>query len=370
MAALFELSSMNRVLVYCMPFIVCMLCMFSGNCLLANEQVSLLGRSYNGLNLAASPVASGEECTIWRVPGFDPIEDVPAIGNWKGDFQRAGAGNCYAVSVLTNYFFQRTKFTAREGKAFMEWLDDGKLENPLKIDEETSLKFLANWLSTKSDDKVTIGGYKSLRQMTAGESLSAKRFKEFAEALQYHHQTTTELHRYGGSILKSKLGFIPGLGSDSVIKDGCNIIRDRIRDDKRPVPIVLHPSGGNVAAGHVIVAYEMREYEDRIEILAWDVNYPPTDSDPRSTVVTVNKDKWNYKTRRYDGEERYGDFNLITVINPDGRRERNKTRKILTNYKETLERNSHLGRVVSDDSSLGDRIKGVAGFIGEHINPF
>ena len=338
-------------------------------CLFGEEQVSLLGRSFDGLNRAAGPEISKPDCTVWRVPGFDPIEDVPAIGNWKGDFQVSGAGNCYAVSVLTNYFFQRTNFSPAQGGAFMDWLKAGKIDSPLNVDNETSLKFMAYWLATRSDDKVTLGGYRSLRQMTKGESLAATRFKQWAEALQYHHQTKAELHRYGGSILKSKLGFIPGLGSDAVIKDGCNIIRDRIRDDKRPVPIVLHPNGGNLAAGHVILAYEMREYEDKIEILAWDVNYPPTDSDARSTVVTVCKDKWNYKARRYDGEQRYK-YELITVINPDGRRERKMVKDILTNYKETLERNSHLGNVVSEGNSIGDRIKGVAGFIGEHLNPF
>lgn len=310
---------------------------------------------------------------VWRVPGFDPVEDVPAMRNWVGAIETSGSGNCYAMSVLTSYFFQKIEFVREPGLPFEEWktreADSVEAMPPLAADEK-GLKLLALWLSTDGDEKLKIGGFAGLNDFTSGGPTEA-RFRELAEAIQFTMQIPNDLGRYGGSIVKSALGFLPvlPLGPDEVNKDGFHVIRDRVAEG-RPVPITMHPSG-LAAEGHVIVVYEVRESDDKVEMYAYDCNFPPDGEDPDPAVLTLFKDDgWRYEVRHDDGQRRYASWNLLTVPDPDGSRGRRIFRDIATNYGEHLERMDHLGDLVSEGRSPLTRLKGLAGFVGEVLNPF
>lgn len=336
-----------------------------------------------------------------RTPGFDPVRDVPAMRNWKGDMQLDGAGNCYAISSLTAYFHSKVEFVADdEGVAWDQW--DRDFSKVLKVDEK-SLEELPHLLARSLDDvrehgKVKLGGYEGLNEFTAVEPLTAaqqaevdalegvaaerkqfeysdrqestRAFRRWAEAAQYFMQLSADGDNYAGSLLKSGLGWVPFIdfGPDAVNRDGLNIIRDRLREG-RAVPISMHPSGLK-AEGHVVVVYQLVENDDEAILTTYDCNRPPVDGAARPTTVTISKHgDWNYVAERADGGT-YDGWSLITVPGLEGRGDRRRLERTAGNDQEQRERMSHLGRVVSSDSSLGDRIKGGLGFVGEVLNPF
>lgn len=303
-----------------------------------------------------------------QVPGFDPIEDVPAMENWKGEFKVPGAGCCYAASMLTYHFFHKVRFTGEAGVDAETWKKAGDDEKPvLSLEEDGALDILGDYLSKKDPRPLRVGPASSLRDFTRAGTSGEERFKNWAEAIQFHLQVKNDGLRYAGSILRSRLGFLPGCGRDDVNRDGLGIIRDRLRDGKL-VPTVFHPDGLDFA-GHVMVVYAMTETDDEAVLTLYDVNHPPTDTEARPTTITVNRKDGSYVAKRFDGRVCY-DYPIMSVLKPDGFLGRRNFRKIVNNYGETLERNAHLGRVVSEGNSLLDRIGGVVGFVAEHVNPF
>lgn len=345
--------------------------------------------------LRAAPLSVG-----LRVPGFDPVRDVPAMGNWKGELQLSGSGNCYALSNLTAYFFAKVEFVADdEGVPWDQWdRDFGKV---LKVDSR-SMDEIPHLLARSREDveehgKLKIGGFADLGEFTAVVALSSdqrdlireldgveaerrefefsdqqettRAFRRWTEAAQYAMQIDADGPRYLGSILKSGLGWVPGvnLGADAVNQDGLNIIRDRLRQGHL-VPISLH--AGLKPAGHVVVAYGLIETEDEAILETYDCNRPPRDGAARPTTIRLTKgDGWHYVATLHEGGEAY-EYRLMTIPDPESRRSRRFLEATAGNDSEHLQRNRHLGRLVSSDSSLGDRIKGGLGFVGEVLNPF
>lgn len=338
---------------------------------------------------------------VLRVPGFDPARDVPAMGNWKGDMQLSGAGNCYALSNLTAYFFAKVEFVPDEvGVSWDEW--DRDFSKVLRVDER-SMDEIPHLLARSADDveehgKLRIGGFADLSEFTAVVELSrdqvaeveeldgveaerrrfefsdqqesTRAFRRWAEAAQYAMQIDGDGHRYLGSMLKSGLGWVPGvnLGADAVNQDGLNIIRDRLREG-RLVPIALHPAGLQFK-GHVVVAYELTETEGEAVITTYDCNRPPEDGEARPTVIRLKKgDGWTYEATR-DGGSRAYEYRIMTIPDPESGRSRRFLEATAGNDEEHRQRNRHLGRLLGEDSSLGDRLKGGLGFVGEVLNPF
>jgi hypothetical protein len=335
-----------------------------------------------------------------RVPGFDPVRDVPAMGNWKGEMQLSGSGNCYALSMLTTYFHSKITFVPdEEGVTWDAW--DRDFSKVLKVDER-SMDEIPHLMARSLEEveehgKLRLGGFAGLREFTEVLELTAEQerivraldgveaerkefgftdrqeptraFRRWAEAAQYAMQIDGDGHRYLGSILKSSLGWVPGvnLGPDAVNQDGLNIIRDRLAEG-RLVPISMHPTGLKFK-GHVVVAYQMVETEDEAIITTYDCNRPPQGEVARPTVITLKKsDGWTYQAVKEDGGTY--DYRLLSIPNPEARRNRRFFEATAGNDSEHRQRNRHLGRLVSSDSSLGDRIKGGLGFVGEVLNPF
>lgn len=335
--------------------------------LLMSTASTLFAIDYDGLEQDALQGLSARGQTL-AVDGFDPVEDVPAMVNWKGDMNVKGAGCCYAASLLTYHFFHKVEFTGQAGVSAEEWRrasDDAK--PVLALEDDAALDVLGEWIARKDPARIKVGPATSLHDFTRAGTPGETMFKNWAEAIQYHLQVKNDGLRYVGSIARSRLGFLPGCGRDDVNKNGLGIIRDRLRDGKL-VPTVFHPDGLQFS-GHVMLVYAMEETDDEAVLTMYDVNHPPVDGESRPTVCIMNKKNGSYTCRRFDGADCY-DYPIISVLKPEGFLGRRNMRKIVTNYEETLERNAHLGRVASDGNSVLERIGGAAGFVLEHINPF
>ncbi len=325
----------------------------------------------------ASGTAAVPNLKVWQVPGFDPVRDVPSMDNWMGVVDPEGGGNCYAISVLTMQFFLKCSFTSEPGLPFERWADAGDPSAPLAMDER-GLAIVPWFLARSRQDaaakgKLRIGGFAGLREFTAEGTPTEKRFREWAEAIQFAMQIPGEGARYIGSIVKANLGFVPllPLGKDDVNKDGFHIVRDRVAQG-RPVPISLTPSSPN-PAGHVVVVYRVVESDTEVRFTAYDCNRPPRGSEPRPLIVSFAKrDGWKIRCFEEGSEDRslYGDFGLLTVPDPDTRGQRNRMRRILTDLDEYQERNEHFGDIIGQDRSLLTRVKGAGGFVLEVLNPF
>lgn len=353
-------------------------------------RAQILGQGDDG-GAEMAPAASeasqvGAGVSVLGLADFDPVEDVPRMRNWVGAVDADGAGNCYGISLLTHYFYQKVDFVEGEGRPAEEWTEDlrlagfrldysAALEHPLQLDER-ALELLPGLLARSLADvaangKLKLAGATSLRDFTAPDSPWEARFRQWAEAIQFNQQIRANVGKYAGTALKNAVGFLPGdwNGVEGVIRDNVNIVRDRLREG-RPVMISIHE--GNNLAGHLLLAHQMRETQDRVEIVTYDCNSPPQDGAPRPTILTVFKDEdYRVEARRAsDGELRYESFDLWTIPNPDEATDRRSFRKTAANFGEHLERNSHLGRIVDEDSSLWDKAKGVGGWAVEFVNPF
>lgn len=344
-----------------------------------------------------------DEVATDRVEGFDPVRDVPAMVNWKGDVDPEGSGNCYAMSTLAAYFFETVEWAPDEaGLGWDAWSQAGDPTRALRLDSG-ALEHLPDLLARSRDQvaeqgKLRIAGVGSLRDFTrvaplnddqrgaleghsgvartrleqsyTDRSATTRAFRRWAEAAQFAMQIDAEGLHYLGGIAKSHLGWVPfvNLGRDAVNQDGVNILRRRMREG-RPTPLAIHPDSGE-PAGHVLLVYEVRETGEAFELVTHDVNYPPTaEGEARPTVVRIHKDGYRLEAFRHDGRPSY-DYPIMTVTDPDSGRARRFFRATAGNSQEHLERNHHLGNLVGADRSVLTRIGGGLGFVGEVLNPF
>lgn len=349
---------------------------------------------------------------------FDLVRDVPAFDNFKGAFEElGGAGNCYGISTLTSRFFQKVEFTQAEGQGLASFLSgaepgldrfpDGILGAlvlkrvaqkadqlpPLDPSEPEARRFLAAWLTESSPAKIRVGGFSNLHHFTQADQ-QQEWFKYMAEALQFHLQITRDLIRDVGSIAKANLGWL-GLGKDSVIQDGSNIIRDKLNRGQ-PAVVSVHPASVSFQ-GHVFVVVEMIERDETIDFIAYDCNKNPEGSSSsedgsvltpwadsprhraRPSVLRVRKDDgWKLEVYREvqlsrlsedePGERWHPDWEIMTINGTDKSSRLDKMRKILMNPEETHERNAHFAQ--AGEGGVGNFVKGATKFVGEFLNPF
>lgn len=309
---------------------------------------------FDGLVGGGSPATTSRPSPLARlaVPGFDPVRDVPHMENWvpKTDFD-GGAAHCYAMSMLTVYFFERVAFTGRPGTALTAFTDATPATTPLKLDED-GLLYLFQFLGTRTGARLAVGEAAGLNEFTRPGLQSEVFFRRVAEAIQFSMQIPTNIGRYLRNIAFASIDLIdtPRFRPDGINRAAYEALKARLAAG-RLAPFTAHPSRPR-ADGHVLVAHALDEDAATATFTLYDSNYPPEAGVARPGKLVVDKARWTYRLENHAGRTVYGEYQLLTALRPDRAYEKWVYRRISTHLDEYLWMNRKAFELLADGQNI------------------
>lgn len=254
---------------------------------------------------------------VWKVKGFDPVKDVPAMENWVPQANVEGAAHCFAISLLTTFFHRRIEFVETPGESLDKSWSYRDLGKKVVKPDGIGCQLVFEFLGTHPDGfRVKVGGHSGLRAFTSPGAAGEELFQRNAEAIQFLLQIPTMGAPYARDVVFSSVDLIQ---KERFTREGLNRrafqrLRERMQEGAL-TPFTMHPSTARTD-GHVIVGYEIRQQGTKADLYCYDSNYPPTDSGARPTVVHFDLDAGNFYVTNSRGNKVYTDYDVISTIDP------------------------------------------------------